>query len=134
MGLAKVIHSCVSWEGKGTCDDFLHGSLITRSSRRTGVLPGSSTCRTRPAEGVNDLWSVSRRAVGWKKSGYRRKQIISLNIQQLPETDPLFSGYTDRAPFALERSSAPLEIRIFRRSPELSLFPPATQPVRVGGK
>ena len=32
----------------------------------------------------------------WKKNENRTKQIISLNIQQLPETDPLFSGYTGR--------------------------------------
>lgn len=35
-----------------------------------------------------------------KKNDDRTKQIISLNIQQLPETDPLFNGYTGRVPIA----------------------------------
>jgi hypothetical protein len=76
---------------------------------------------------------AARRGVE-KERVNRRKQIISLNIQQLPETDPLFSGYTDRAPFALECSSVPFEIRISRKFPEPSPLPPPTQPVCVGEK
>jgi hypothetical protein len=64
--IAKVDHSdatkvsfirnpCALWTlgEQGTRNDFIHGDL-TRSSRRTSVLADSSTCRTRPAEGVND--------------------------------------------------------------------------------
>lgn len=40
-----------------------------------------------------------------KKNDDRTKQIISLNIQQLPETDPLFSGYTGRVPIARARAN-----------------------------
>lgn len=41
-----------------------------------------------------------------KEWRYRTKQIISLNIQQLPETDPLFNGYTGPIARARTRSVA----------------------------
>lgn len=80
--------------------DFIHSVLIISRPRRK-CLDWSSMCSARPANNRATIYDWFRGVPrGGKKNDDRTKQIISLNIQQLPETDPLFNGYTGRVPIA----------------------------------